>query len=109
VDPDFSKIDTQLIDFLIKEAGKNIAECIAFINNIIKKIDKFKEGNDTEAEATPPNMGEGHTNEDAFAPDKGGGTTPTSKTQEPLPRAPGASLTEETATETARMMAAGDK
>jgi hypothetical protein len=62
-----------------------------------------------EAKATPPNVGEGHTNKDAFAPDKGGGITPASKTQGPLPRAPEASLTEENATETARMMAAGDK
>jgi hypothetical protein len=109
VDPDFSKINAQLIDFLIKEAGENIDECIAFINNVIKKLDKFEEGNDTEAEAMPPNVGEGHTNEDAFAPNVGGGTTPASKTQGPLPRAPEASLTEETATETAKMMAAGDK
>jgi hypothetical protein len=70
---------------------------------------KFEEGNDTEAKAMPLNVGEGHTNKDAFAPDKGGGTTPASKTQGLLPRAPEVSLTEETATETARMMAARDK
>ncbi len=109
VDPDFSKIDAQLIDFLIKEAGENIDECIGFINNVIEKLKKLKEGNNTEAKAMPPNVGEGHTNKDAFAPDKGGGTTPASKTQGPLPRAPEASLTEETATETTRMMVAGDK
>ncbi len=109
MDPDFSKIEAQLIDFLIKEAGENIDECIAFISNVIERLNKFKEGNDMEAEATPPNVGEGHTNEDAFAPNKGGGTTPASKTQGLLPRAPEASLIEETATETARMMAAGDR
>jgi hypothetical protein len=109
VDPDFSKIDTQLIDFLIEEAGEIIDECIAYINNVIKKLDKFKEGKDTKADAAPPNVREGHTNKDAFASNKGGGTTSASKTQGLLPRASEASLTDETATETARKMAAGDK
>jgi hypothetical protein len=75
VDPDFSKIDAQLIDFLIEEAGENIDECIAYINNVIKKLNKFKEGKDMEADAAPPNVGEGHTNEDTFASNEGGGTT----------------------------------
>ena len=44
VDPDFSKIDAQLIDFLIEEAGENIDECIAYIDNVIEKLNKFKEG-----------------------------------------------------------------
>ncbi len=109
VDPDFSEIDAQLIDFLIEEAGENIDECIAYIDNVIKKLNKFKEGKDTEADAALPNVGEGHTNKDAFAPAKGGGTTSASKTQGPLPRASEASLTDETTTETARKMAAGDK
>ncbi len=109
VDPEFSKIDAQLIDFLIEEAGENIDECIAYINNIIEKLNKFEEGKDMEADAVPPNVGEGHTNEDAFASNKGGGTTSASKTQGPLPRASEASLTDETATETARKMAVGDK
>jgi hypothetical protein len=109
VDPDFSKIDTQLIDFLIEEAGENIDECIAYINNVIEKLNKFKEGKDMEADAAPPNVGEGHTNKDAFASNKGGGTTSASKTHGLLPRASEASLTDETATETARKMAAGDK
>ncbi len=109
VDPDFSKIDAQLIDFLIEEAGKNIDECIAYIDNVIKKLDKFEEGKDTKADAAPPNLGEGHTNKDAFASNKGGDTTSASKTQGPLLRASEASLTDETATETARKMAPGDK
>ncbi len=109
VDPDFSKINAQLIDFLIEEAGENIDECIAYIDNIIEKLDKFKEGKDAEADAAPPNVGEGHTNKDAFASDKGGGTTSASKTQGPLPRASEVSLLDETATETTRKMAAGDK
>jgi hypothetical protein len=109
VDPDFLKIDTQLIDFLIEEAGEKIDECIAYINNIIEKLNKFEEGKYTEADAAPPNVGEGHTNKDAFASEEGGGTTSVSKTQGPLPRASEASLTDESATETTRKMAAGDK
>ncbi len=109
VDPDFSKIDAQLIDFLIEVAGENIDECIAYINNVIKKLKKIEEGKDMEANAAPPNVGEGHTNKDAFASNKGGGTTSASKTQGPLLRASEASLTDETATETARKMAARDK
>ncbi len=57
----------------------------------------------------PPNVGEGHTNKDAFASDKGGGTTSASKTQGLLPRASEASFTDEITTETARKMAARDK
>ncbi len=109
VDPDFSEIDAQIIDFLIEEAGENIDECIAYIDNVIKKLNKFEEGKDTEADAAPPNVGEGHTNKDAIASNEGGGTTSASKTQGPLPRASEASLTDETATETARKMVAGDK
>ncbi len=56
VDPDFSKINAQLIDFLIEEAEENIDECIAHIDNVIKKLDKFKEGKDTEADAAPPKV-----------------------------------------------------
>jgi hypothetical protein len=109
VDPDYSKINAQLIDFLIEEAGENIDECIAYIKNVIKKFNKFKEGKDMEADTAPPNVGERHTNEDAFASNKGGGTTLAIKTQGLLPRASEASLTDETATEAARKMAAGDK
>ncbi len=109
VDPDFSKIDAQLIDFLIEEAGEDMDECIAYIDNIIKKLNKFEEGKDMEADAAPPNVGEGHTNKESFASDKGGGITSASKTQGPLPRASEVSLTDETATETTRKMAAGDK
>jgi hypothetical protein len=76
---------------------------------VIEKLNKFKEGKDREADTVPPNVGEGHTNEDVFASNEGGGTTSASKTQGPLPRASEASLTDETATETARNMAAGDK
>jgi hypothetical protein len=109
VDPDFSKIDAQLIDFLIEEAGENIDECIAYINNVIKKLNKFKEGKDMEVDEVPTNVGEGRTNKDAFASDKGGGATSASKTQGPLPRASEASLTDETTTETSVKMVAGDK
>ncbi len=109
VDPDFSKIDAQLIDFLIEEAGENIDECIAYIDNIIEKLNKFKEGKYTEADTAPPYVGKGHTNKDAFASNKQGGTTSAGKTQGPLPRASEVSLTGETSMETARKMVAGDK
>jgi hypothetical protein len=109
VDPGFSKIDAQLIDFLIEEAREDIDECIAYINNVIKKLNKLEEGKDMETDTAPPNVGEGHTNEDAFASNKREGTTSASKTQGPLPRASEASLTDKTAKQTARKMAAGDK
>jgi hypothetical protein len=108
VDPDFSKIDDQLINFMIEEAGEDTDECTAFIEDAIKMLDKYKEFNKTGAEATPSNVQEGHTNKEILAPKKGGGTTTASKTQGLLPRAPEAILIEETAMETANM-AAGDE
>jgi hypothetical protein len=105
VDPDFSKIDIQLINFMIVEAGEDTDECIAFIEEMIKTLGKYKEGNKTEAGATPSNVQEGHTNKEILAPKMGGGTTTASKTQGLLPRAPEASLVEETAMETPNMVA----
>ena len=61
----------------------------------------YGEDKETEEEATP-------SNEAPLTHDKGGGTTPASKTQGTLSRAPEASLAEETAREIANM-AAGDK
>jgi hypothetical protein len=109
VDPDFSKNDIQLINFMIKEAGEDTDKCIAFIEDVIETLDKYKEGNKTEAEATPSNLQEGHTNEEILAPKKGGGTTTASKTQGLLLRAPEASLAEETAMETANMAAGNEE
>jgi hypothetical protein len=108
VDPDFSKIDIQLINFMIKEAGEDTDECIAFIEDVIKTLGKYKEGKKMEAETTPSNVQEGHTNKEILAPKKGEGTTTASKTQGPLPKAPEASLAEETKMETATIVA-GDK
>jgi hypothetical protein len=71
-------------------------------------LDKYEEGNKTEAKATPSYVQEGHTNKEILAPKKEGGTTTASKTQGSLPRAPEASLAAETAMETANM-AAGDE
>jgi hypothetical protein len=59
---------------MIKEAREDTDKCIAFIEDVIKMLVKYKEGNKTEAEATPSNVQEGHTNEEIFAPKKGGGT-----------------------------------
>ncbi len=80
VEPDFSKTDAQLVDYLIKEAGENTDECIAFINSDIVKLNKYEEGNKTEKEIMQSNVQEGCPDKDAFAPDKEGGTTPASKT-----------------------------
>jgi hypothetical protein len=109
VEPDFSKTNAQLIDFLIKEARKNTDECIAFINSVIVKLNKYKEGNDAEMEILQSNVQEGCPDKEAFAPNKGGGTTPASKTQGLLPRAPEASPAEGAAMETTIMMAGGYK
>ncbi len=109
VEPDFSKTDAQLVDFLIEEAGGNADECITFINSVIAKLDKHEEGNKREKEIMQSNVQEGCPDKDAFAPDKGGGTTPASKTQGLLPGAPKASPAEGTAMETSIMMAGGDK
>ena len=62
----------------------------------------YGEDTETEEEATP-------SNKEHLIHDEGGGTTSASKTQGTLPRAPEASLAEETAKETATMMAGGDK
>ncbi len=90
---------------MIKEAREDTDECIAFIEDMIETLDKYEEGNKTEAGATPSNVQEGHTNKEILAPKKGGGTTTASKTQGLLTRAPEASLAEETAMETANMAA----
>jgi hypothetical protein len=102
VEPDFSKIDPQLIDFLVKEAGENPKEVIDYINTVSIQLVHYGEDKETEEEATP-------SNKEPLTHDKGGGTTPASKTQGTLPRAPEASLAEETAKETATMMAGGDE
>jgi hypothetical protein len=73
------------------------------------KLNKCDESNKTEMEITQSNVQEGHPDKEAFAPDKGGGTTPASKTQELLPRAPEASPAEGVAKETAIIMAGGDE
>jgi hypothetical protein len=108
IDPDFTKIPIQLIDFMIEEAREDPEECIAFIDNVIEKLDKYNEDNKMVAEVVQSNVRKGHTNEEAPALDKGGGPTPASKTQELLPRAQEMCLAEETVMETARM-AVGDK
>jgi hypothetical protein len=68
VDPDFSKIDVQFINFMIKESGEDTDKCIAFIEDGIKTLNKYKEGNKTEMEATSPNVQEGLTNKKILAP-----------------------------------------
>ena len=102
VEPDFSKIDAQLIDFLIDEAGDDPKEVIDFINSATSQLAKYEKDTETEEEVSLPD-------EEPPDHDDGGGKTPASKTQRSLPRAPEASLAEETAKETATIMAGGDK
>ncbi len=75
---------------------------------MIEELEKYGEDNEMEAEVAQSNVREGHTNEEAPALDKGGGITPASKTQGPLPRALEMRLAEETVMKTART-AVGDK
>jgi hypothetical protein len=77
--------------------------------SVIVKLNKYKEGNKMEKKIMQSNVQEGCPDKDAFAPNKGGGTTPASKTQGLLPRAPKASPAEGAAIETAVMMAGRDK
>jgi hypothetical protein len=108
VEPDFSQIDGQLIDFLIKEAGEDTDECINFIDSVIAKLDKYKEKEDTEMEITQSGAPEGRPEGDALTP-KEGGTSLASKTHGTLPGAPEASTAEGAAKKTNTTMADGDK
>ncbi len=109
VEPDFSRIDSQLINLLIKEAGEDTDECINFINSVIAKLDKYQEKEDTEMESTQSGAPEGHTEEEALTPKEGGGTSLASKTQGMLPGAPEVSPAEGATKETNTTMADGDK
>jgi hypothetical protein len=102
IDPDFTNIPIQLIDFMIEEAWEDPEVCV-YIDSVIKELDKYNKDNKMEAKVTQSNVWEGFP-----APKKGGGPTPASKTQGPLLRAPEMRLVEETVMETARMPV-GDK
>ncbi len=91
VEPDFSQIEGQLIDFPIEEAGEDTNKCINFINSVIAKLDNYEEKEDTEMEITQSGVPEGHPEEEALTPEEGGGTSLASKTQGMLPGAPEAS------------------
>ena len=109
VEPDFSKTNAQLLDFLIEEAGEDTDKCITFINSVITKLDKYKEKEETEMEITQSDAPEGRPEEEALTPKEGGGTSPASKTQGLLPGAPEASPAEGAAKETNTTMVDGDK
>jgi hypothetical protein len=108
IDPDFTKIPIQLIDFVIEEAGEDPEVCITYINSVIKELDKYNKNNKMEAEVTQSKVREGHTNKEAPALDKGGCPTPASKTKGPQTRALETRLAEDTVMKTART-AVGDK
>jgi hypothetical protein len=109
VEPDFSQINGQLINFLIKEAGEDTDECINFIDSVIAMLDKYEEKEDTEMEIMQSGAPEGRSEEEALTPEEGGGTSLASKSQGTLPRASEASPTEGATKETNTMMADGDK
>jgi hypothetical protein len=89
-----------LIDFLIKEAGKDTNNVIDFIDQIANQLSKYdKESNAGEDK-------EGYPNAHPF--NKGGGPNEASKTQGTLPRAPEATPAGGTAAATATM-AEGDE
>jgi hypothetical protein len=109
VEPDLSKIGAQLLDFLIKEAGEDIDECITFINSVITKLDKYEEKEEKEMKITQSDAPEGRPEEEALTPEEGGGTSPASKTQGLLSGAPEASPAEGATKETNTTMEGGDK
>jgi hypothetical protein len=86
-----------LIDFLIKEAGENPNNAIAFLHKTAKQLSKFKDKNKDEGE-----------NPNALPPDPGDESNLASKTQGTLPSAPQAHPTEGIA-KTTPTMAEGDK
>jgi hypothetical protein len=110
VEPDFSKTNAQLLDLLIEEAEEDTDKCITFINSVIAKLDKkYKEKEETEMEITQSDAPEGRPEEESLTAKEGGGTSPASKTQGLLPRAPEASPAEGAAKETDTTMEGGDK
>jgi hypothetical protein len=109
VEPDFSWIDTQLIDFLIEEAGGETPNCIAFIDAISAKLNRYKEKDEMEFKMTQSDTLEGRSEEEALTQVEGGGTSAASKTQGMLPRAPEGSPAEGAANGTDTEMSDGDK
>jgi hypothetical protein len=93
-----------LINFLIKEAGEDLKDTIAFLDLTLDQISQYKEDDPKEKDNN------GHSDKDANAlpPDKEGEQIEASKTQGTVPRAPEATLTEGTAASTVNTME-GDK
>ncbi len=54
VEPNFSKIDPQLIDFLVEEAGENPKEVTNYINTVSIQLVHYGEDKETEEEALHP-------------------------------------------------------
>jgi hypothetical protein len=94
---DLTNMPQILINFLIKEAGKNSKDAMAFLNKTAKQLSKFKEkGKDKEENPNP------------LPPDPGDESNIACKTQGTLPSAPQTHPTEGTA-ETTTTMVEGDK
>jgi hypothetical protein len=94
---DLTNMPQILIDFLIKEAGENPNNAIAFLNKTAEQLRKFEDKCKDEGE-----------NPNALPPDPGDESNIASKTQGTLPSTPQAHPTEGTA-ETTTTMAEGDK
>jgi hypothetical protein len=95
---------TLLVDYLVKEVGKDAQDRINYINKIASKLEKFEKNSikTFEDEEEEPEDSSGPV------PNKGGGQQEASKTQGMLPGAPKANPAEGVAMDTATA-AGGDK
>ena len=96
---DLTNIPQQLIDYLIKEAGKDANNAIEFINKVTDQLEEYDN-----KESAGDHLGD----PEALPPDKGEEQSKTSKTQGLLLRAPKANPAEGIAANTASL-AEGDK
>jgi hypothetical protein len=98
---DSSNVPHILIDFLIKVAGKNPHDAIAFLNQTANQLSQFDEksyasdNKDGDTNAYPPNLGDEHSK--------------ASKTKGTLPRAPQANPSQGAAATTATTAEGGKK
>jgi hypothetical protein len=101
---DLTNYPQRLIDFLIKEAGENLKDAIAFLDLTLDQISQYKEDDPEEKN----DNGDSDKDADELPPDKEGKQLEASKTQGMVPRAPEATPTEGSAASTINTME-GDK
>jgi hypothetical protein len=100
---DLTHFSQNLIDFLIKELGKNPNDAIAFLDQTSADISQYEEQNNKDKDIHKTIA----ENQDALPPNKEGKQPEASKTQGTVPRAPEATPAEGIATTVDT--AAGDK